>query len=122
MAKPEYKYVLAPRGVTQGDVLHSGAGSPIKAGNTLPLSAIPIGMEIHNVELYPGRGGQLARAAGTAAVLMGKGACKVQPLFPMAVAAPRSGCVSTAPFLHLFLRLVQLLARRRALLGNPARQ
>ena len=65
-------YILAPDGLKVGDVVESGAGVDIKVGNALPLSNIPVGTFVHNVELYPGRGGQLARAAGNAAQLMAK--------------------------------------------------
>ena len=65
-------YILAPEGLKVGDVVESGAGVDIKVGNALPLANIPVGTFIHNVELYPGRGGQLARAAGNAAQLMAK--------------------------------------------------
>ena len=65
-------YVLAPVGVTNGDVLYSGADADIKPGNTLPIENIPVGTIIHNIELYPGKGGQLARTAGAQAQLMAK--------------------------------------------------
>ncbi len=65
-------YIIAPLGVTDGDVLTSGADSDIKPGNTLPLSAIPVGTVIHNIELYPGKGAQLVRSAGAFAQLMAK--------------------------------------------------
>ncbi|MDD4772298.1 MAG: 50S ribosomal protein L2 [Eubacteriales bacterium] len=65
-------YVLAPEGVTDGDILYAGSGVDIKSGNTLPLANIPLGTFIHNIELYPGKGGQLVRSAGTAAQLMAK--------------------------------------------------
>lgn len=65
-------YILAPEGLKAGDKVQSGASSDIKPGNALPLSAIPTGTFIHNVELNPGRGGQLARSAGNAAQLMAK--------------------------------------------------
>ena len=65
-------YILAPAGVTDGDKVYSGADSDIKAGNTLPIANIPVGTVIHNIELYPGKGGQLVRSAGTAAQLMAK--------------------------------------------------
>ena len=65
-------YVIAPAGVTDGDVLHSGADADIKAGNTLPIENIPVGTIIHNIELYPGKGGQLVRSAGAQAQLMAK--------------------------------------------------
>ena len=65
-------YILAPAGVTDGDKVYSGAGSDIKPGNTLPIANIPVGTLIHNIELYPGKGGQLVRSAGAAAQLMAK--------------------------------------------------
>ena len=65
-------YIIAPQGVTVGDVLYSGSESDIKPGNVLPISAIPVGTIIHNIELYPGKGGQLARSAGNGAQLMAK--------------------------------------------------
>jgi len=66
------KYILAPEGVTDGDVLYTGADADIKPGNTLPIENIPVGTMIHNIELYPGKGGQLVRSAGCAAQLMAK--------------------------------------------------
>ena len=65
-------YVIAPLGVTDGDVLYSGADADIKPGNTLPIENIPVGTIIHNIELYPGKGGQLVRTAGSQAQLMAK--------------------------------------------------
>ncbi len=65
-------YIVAPSGLKDGDVILSGASADIKPGNTLPLSAIPTGIFIHNIELYPGKGGQLVRTAGSAAQLMAK--------------------------------------------------
>ena len=65
-------YIIAPLGVTDGDVLSAGADSDIKPGNVLPLSAIPVGTIIHNIELYPGKGAQLVRSAGAFAQLMAK--------------------------------------------------
>ena len=65
-------YIIAPLGVTNGDVLSAGADSDIKPGNVLPLSAIPVGTVIHNIELYPGKGAQLVRSAGAFAQLMAK--------------------------------------------------
>ncbi len=65
-------YIIAPHGLKVGDTIVSGTGADIKPGNALPLSAIPTGTFIHNVELYPGKGGQLARAAGNQAQLMAK--------------------------------------------------
>ena len=65
-------YILAPVGLTVGTTLMNGSEAEIKVGNCLPLSAIPVGSNIHNIELYPGKGGQLVRAAGNAAQLMAK--------------------------------------------------
>ena len=65
-------YIIAPSGLKVGDVIISGAAADIKVGNALPLINIPTGTFVHNVELYPGRGGQLARSAGNAAQLMAK--------------------------------------------------
>lgn len=68
----EKRYIVAPVGLQVGDVITSGEEADIKPGNALPLSSIPTGTFIHNVELYPGKGAQLARSAGTMAQLMGK--------------------------------------------------
>ena len=68
----EKRYIIAPDGLKVGDVVEAGPAADIKPGNALPLINIPTGTFIHNVELYPGRGGQLARAAGNAAQLMAK--------------------------------------------------
>ena len=68
----EKRYILAPACLKAGDTVEAGANADIKPGNALPLANIPTGTFIHNVELYPGRGGQLARAAGNAAQLMAK--------------------------------------------------
>ena len=68
----EKRYILQPYGLKVGDTVMAGADADIKAGNALPLKNIPVGTIVHNVELYPGRGGQLARAAGNAAQLMAK--------------------------------------------------
>ena len=68
----EKRYILAPADLKVGDKIVSGTGADIKPGNALPLTNIPVGTIVHNVEMYPGRGGQLARAAGNAAQLMAK--------------------------------------------------
>ena len=65
-------YILAPEGLKVGDTVVAGPSADIKTGNALPLVNIPVGTFVHNVELYPGRGGQLARAAGNGAQLMAK--------------------------------------------------
>ena len=68
----EKRYILAPVGIGAGDTVVSSASADIKPGNCLPLENIPVGTVIHNIELYPGRGAQLVRAAGVAAQLMAK--------------------------------------------------
>ena len=68
----EKRYIIAPAGLKVGDKVMAGPEADIKPGNALPLINIPTGTFVHNVELYPGRGGQLARAAGNAAQLMAK--------------------------------------------------
>ena len=68
----EKKYIIAPNGLKVGDTVVAGRGADIKPGNALPLENIPTGTFIHNVELYPGKGAQLARAAGNMAQLMAK--------------------------------------------------
>ena len=65
-------YILAPVGLKVGDVLMNGAEAEIRVGNCLPLQNIPVGTQIHNIEMYPGKGGQLVRAAGNSAQLMAK--------------------------------------------------
>ncbi len=65
-------YIIAPVGLTDGDVVSAGVGADIKPGNVLPISAIPVGTIIHNIELYPGKGAQLVRSAGAFAQLMAK--------------------------------------------------
>ncbi len=65
-------YILAPEGLTDGMKVMSGPEAEIHVGNCLPLSEIPVGTQIHNIELYPGRGGQLVRSAGNSAQLMAK--------------------------------------------------
>lgn len=71
-ADGEKSYILAPDGLTDGMTVMSGAGSEVKLGNCLPLSEIPVGTMVHNVELYPGKGGQMVRSAGNGAQLMAK--------------------------------------------------
>ncbi len=68
----EKRYILQPAGLKAGDTVVAGPEADIKPGNALPLKNIPLGTIVHNVELYPGRGGQLARAAGNSAQLMAK--------------------------------------------------
>ena len=71
-ADGEKKYIIAPNKLMVGDVIYSGPEADIKTGNALPLANIPVGTIIHNVELQPGKGGQLARSAGNGAQLMAK--------------------------------------------------
>jgi large subunit ribosomal protein L2 len=71
-ADGEKRYILAPVGLKVGDAVESGEGADIKPGNTLPIINIPVGTLIHNIEMKPGKGGQLVRAAGNAAQLMAK--------------------------------------------------
>lgn len=68
----EKRYILAPVGLKVGDPIASGADADIKPGNALPIRAIPVGTTIHNIELLPGRGGQMVRSAGAGAQLMAK--------------------------------------------------
>lgn len=68
----EKRYILAPAGLAVGQEVVSGPGSDIRAGNALPLSEVPLGTTVHNVELHPGRGGQLARSAGSGVQLMAR--------------------------------------------------
>jgi large subunit ribosomal protein L2 len=68
----EKRYIIAPKGLKVGDEIMSGPNADIRVGNALPLENIPVGTVIHNIELKPGKGGQLVRAAGTEAQLLGK--------------------------------------------------
>lgn len=68
----EKRYILYPRGLTVGEFIMSDLNAPIKVGNSLPLDRMPLGTEIHNIELQPGAGGQLVRAAGAVAQLVAK--------------------------------------------------
>ena len=71
-ADGEKRYILAPVGISVGDVLLAGDGADIKPGNALTLSRIPVGTLVHNIELHPGRGGQFCRSAGTFAQVVAK--------------------------------------------------
>ena len=71
-ADGEKAYILAPQGLTDGMTVQNGYGAEVRVGNCLPLSEIPVGTQIHNIELYPGKGGQLVRSAGNSAQLMAK--------------------------------------------------
>ena len=71
-ADGERRYILAPRGVTAGVEIHNGSEAPIKPGNALPLRNIPLGTVVHNIELKPGKGGQIARSAGCGVQLVAR--------------------------------------------------
>jgi large subunit ribosomal protein L2 len=71
-ADGEKRYILAPKGLTVGTVVVSGKDADIKVGNALPIVNIPVGSLIHNIELHPGKGGQLARSAGVSAQILGR--------------------------------------------------
>ena len=89
-------YIICPVGVTDGMTLQTGEGADIKAGNALPISAIPVGTFICNIELYPGRGAQLVRAAGTQAQLMAKEGSMAQVRLPSGeVRYIRMDCMAT---------------------------
>ena len=70
--RQKYRMIIAPVGLKVGDELTNGANAEIKIGNCLPLENIPVGTEIHNIELYPGKGAQFVRSAGNSAQLMAK--------------------------------------------------
>jgi large subunit ribosomal protein L2 len=71
-ADGEKAYILAPEGLKEGMKIMNGADAEVRIGNCLPLSEIPVGAQVHNIELYPGKGGQLVRSAGNSAQLMAK--------------------------------------------------
>ena len=92
----EKRYILAPEGLKVGDTVMSGTGADIKPGNCLPLANIPLGTVIHNIELIPGRGGQLVRSAGVAAQLMAKEGAAAQVRLPSGeVRIVRLNCMAT---------------------------
>ena len=78
----EKRYIIAPLGVQVGDTLESGSGADIRPGNALPIRNIPLGTQIHNIELYPGRGAQLVRSAGVSAQLVAKEGPRAQVRLP----------------------------------------
>jgi large subunit ribosomal protein L2 len=81
-ADGEKRYILAPEGLNVGDQVMSGAEADIRVGNALPIYRIPLGMQLHNIELHPGNGGQLVRSAGTAAQLLAKEGAYAQVRLP----------------------------------------
>ena len=90
------KYIIAPAGLTTGDVIYAGENADIKPGNTLPMEKIPLGTFIYNIELYPGKGGQLVRSAGCAAQLIAKENGSAQVRLPSGeVRIIRLNCTAT---------------------------
>ena len=71
-ADGERRYILAPKGIKAGDEIRNGSKAPIKAGNAMPMSFIPVGTLVHNVEMKPGKGGQIARSAGSSVQLVAR--------------------------------------------------
>jgi large subunit ribosomal protein L2 len=95
-ADGEKRYILHPRGLQVGDTVMSGPGSDIRNGNAVPLAEVPLGVSVHNVELKPGRGGQLARAAGSEAQVVAKeGAYVTLKLRSGEVRLVRAECLAT---------------------------
>ncbi len=92
----EKRYIIAPLGLKVGDELQSGMEAPIRVGNSLPLSKIPLGTLVHNIELVEGKGGQMARGAGTYAQLMAKDGDYAQLKLPSGeVRMVRQACKAT---------------------------
>ena len=92
----EKRYILAPNGLKVGDKVSSGSGSEIAVGNALPLNEMPLGSFVHNVELKPGKGGQLGRSAGTSLQLMAKEGDYVQLKMPSGeIRMIRKECMAT---------------------------
>lgn len=95
-ADGEKRYILAPDGLKVGDKVTSGSGSEIIIGNTLPLSEMPLGSFVHNVELKPGKGGQLGRSAGASLQLMAREGSYAQLKLPSGeVRTVRTDCMAT---------------------------
>ena len=95
-ADGEKRYIVAPNDLKVGDTISSGESADIKVGNALPLRNIPVGTMIHNIEIYPGKGGQLVRAAGGAAQLMAKEGEDAQVRLPSGeVRYIKLGCKAT---------------------------
>ena len=95
-ADGEKRYIIAPNKLNVGDVIESGAEADIKVGNALPLANIPVGTIIHNVELKPGKGGQMVRSAGNGAQLMAKAGAFAQVRLPSGeVRKVHIGCRAT---------------------------
>lgn len=95
-ADGEKRYIIAPLGVRVDDVLVSGPEAEIRPGNAVPIARIPLGMQIHNIELQEGRGGQIARSAGTSARLLAKEGSYAQVRLPSGeVRLVRQSCMAT---------------------------
>jgi large subunit ribosomal protein L2 len=95
-ADGEKRYILAPLGVKVGDTLMSGPEAELRAGNALPLRNIPLGMQVHNIELNPGQGGKLVRSAGASAQVLAKVGDEVQLRMPSGeVRIVRIDCMAT---------------------------
>jgi large subunit ribosomal protein L2 len=95
-ADGEKRYIVAPLGLKVGDTVMAGSGADVRPGNSLPLSSIPVGTTIHNIELKEGRGGQMVRAAGTAAQLLAKEGDYASLRLPSGeVRMVRQGCYAT---------------------------
>ena len=92
----ERRYILAPVGLSKGDTVISSKSADIKPGNALPITSIPVGTVIHNIELYPGKGAQLVRSAGTSAQLMAREGAMAQIRMPSGEhRLVRSNCMAT---------------------------
>jgi large subunit ribosomal protein L2 len=92
----ERRYILHPRGLNVGDVVESGSGADIKVGNSLPLAEIPLGTTVHNVEIRPGKGAQMARSAGAGVQIVAKEGEYVTLRMPSTeVRMVRRECVAT---------------------------
>jgi large subunit ribosomal protein L2 len=92
----EKRYIIAPLGVRVGDVLMSGPEAEIRPGNALPIARIPLGTQIHNIEMQEGRGGQMVRSAGTSAQLLAKEGTYAQVRLPSGeVRLVRQTCMAT---------------------------
>ena len=95
-ADGERRYIIAPEGLTVGDSVMSGPDAEIRVGNALPISQIPLGTMVHNVELYKGRGGQLVRSAGTATQILAKEGSYAQLRLPSGeVRLVHADCLAT---------------------------
>lgn len=95
-ADGEKRYILAPQGLNVGDTVEAGPDAPVKVGNALPLSVIPVGTTLHNVELNPGHGGQMARSAGTEIQLAGRDEARAQLRLPSGeIRSVQVSCMAT---------------------------